>query len=97
MTFEYVMLHKVNDMPEEAEAFAKRFKPLRDKVKINLIPWNQTDAALQRSSEERLMAFHKILRREGFDVTIRISKGQDIDAACGQLAVKKTAETPKTV
>ncbi len=90
VTFEYVMLHNVNDMPEEAEAFAKRFKRLRDKIKVNLIPWNQTDAELQRSSLEHVDTFQDILRREGYDATVRISKGQDIDAACGQLAVKKS-------
>lgn len=88
VTLEYVMLLDVNDMPSEAEALVKTFKQLRDQIKVNLIPWNQTDANLQRSSEQHMIAFQDIIERAGIRTTIRYSKGLDIAAACGQLVVK---------
>ncbi|MCA9375894.1 MAG: 23S rRNA (adenine(2503)-C(2))-methyltransferase RlmN [Candidatus Doudnabacteria bacterium] len=94
ITFEYVMLERVNDFEEEALSLANRYKDVRDQIKINLIPWNTTSGALERSSMDRIKAFKKILRSEGFDVTIRISKGQDIEAACGQLANTPADERP---
>lgn len=87
VTLEYVMLLNVNDTPAEALALAKQFKHLKDNIKVNLIPWNQTNAQLQRSSEEHMQAFQAILKKAGIPVTIRYSKGLDITAACGQLVV----------
>ncbi len=89
VTLEYVMLLNVNDMPSEAEALVKTFRHLKEQIKVNLIPWNQTDALLQRSSEQRTAAFQQILDRGGIQSTIRYSKGLDIAAACGQLVVKQ--------
>lgn len=88
LTLEYVMLLNVNDMPEEAKALGKLFSPIAHQVKLNLIPWNQTDAVLKRSSEHRMRAFQTIVERYGITTTIRYSKGLDIMAACGQLVVK---------
>lgn len=88
VTLEYVMLLNVNDMPSEAQALVKIFKHLKDQVRFNLIPWNQTAAALQRSSEQHLRAFQHILERGGLQSTVRYSKGLDITAACGQLVVQ---------
>ncbi|MBI4406869.1 MAG: 23S rRNA (adenine(2503)-C(2))-methyltransferase RlmN [Candidatus Kerfeldbacteria bacterium] len=88
VTLEYVMLLDVNDMPTEAEALAKTFKHLSHQIKVNLIPWNQTDANLQRSSEQHMIVFQDILEQAGIPTTIRYSKGLDISAACGQLVVK---------
>jgi 23S rRNA (adenine2503-C2)-methyltransferase len=56
-------------------------------VRLNLIPWNHTNADMQRSSSANLDAFAAITEKGGLKTTIRYSKGLDIDAACGQLAV----------
>ncbi|MDP3970560.1 MAG: 23S rRNA (adenine(2503)-C(2))-methyltransferase RlmN [bacterium] len=91
LTFEYVMLHDINDMPSEAEAFVNNFARFGSGVKLNLIPWNHTDANLRSSSEERLREFKAITEEGGIVTMIRYSKGLDIDAACGQLLVKDEA------
>jgi 23S rRNA (adenine2503-C2)-methyltransferase len=89
ITLEYVMLWGVNDLPEEARALAKWFRPLSHGVKLNLIPWNPTAGApLRTSSQERLDAFQKMMEGAGITTTIRTSKGLDISAACGQLAIR---------
>lgn len=87
VTIEYVMLLDVNDMPSEAKAFVNHFTRLKDQIKLNLIPWNHTNTDLQRSSEEHLHEFQKIVQQAGIPTTIRYSKGLDINAACGQLVV----------
>lgn len=89
LTFEYVMLSGVNDAPSEAKALVKRFLPIQHRIKFNLIPWNPINTQMHRSSESSLHVFQKILQDAGFIATIRYSKGLDIDAACGQLAVKQ--------
>ncbi len=85
ITFEYVMLDHVNDEPEHARALARL---LRDTpCKLNLIPWNPFPGApFATSSRGRVLAFRKILIDEGYMTTIRKTRGDDIDAACGQLA-----------
>lgn len=88
LTLEYVMLWGVNDMPEEARALVKLFQPIRHRIKLNLIPWNPTSEDLQTSSRERLEAFKDITEGSGIATTVRLSKGLDISAACGQLVVK---------
>lgn len=89
LTLEYVMLNGVNDMPEEARALAKLFAPIKEKIKLNLIPWNPTAALLKRSEDSHLHAFQDITEKAGITTTIRYSKGLDIEAACGQLVVKE--------
>lgn len=89
VTLEYVMLEDVNDMPSEAEALAKAFKPIAGIIKLNLIPWNPTGTHLKRSAQERMDTFSAITERAGITTTIRYSKGLDIDAACGQLVVNE--------
>jgi len=86
ITFEYCMLDGVNDTPEQAEELVRL---LRGKVscKINLIPFNPFPASgLKRSSKERVQAFAEVLIRSGIVTTVRKTRGDDIDAACGQLA-----------
>ncbi|WP_310387880.1 23S rRNA (adenine(2503)-C(2))-methyltransferase RlmN [Roseateles sp.] len=86
ITFEYCMLDGVNDTPEQAHALVEL---LRGHVscKINLIPFNPFPASgLKRSSRERVMAFAEILIQSGLVTTVRKTRGDDIDAACGQLA-----------
>lgn len=91
VTFEYVMLSGVNDMPSEAQALVKRFAPLKHRVKFNLIPWNPIGKQLEPSSANALETFRSVLEKGGLTTTIRYSKGLDIAAACGQLvtAIKK--------
>lgn len=86
ITFEYCMLEEVNDTPELAQQLVRL---LRGHVscKINLIPFNPfPQSGLKRSSRERVSAFAKILQDAGLVTTVRKTRGDDIDAACGQLA-----------
>lgn len=89
LTLEYVMLWGVNDTPEQSTALIKFCLPIRHRVKVNLIPWNPTGAELQRSPQERLLAFQTALKAGGIATTIRYSKGLDIAGACGQLALQE--------
>ncbi|HEY5000085.1 MAG TPA: 23S rRNA (adenine(2503)-C(2))-methyltransferase RlmN, partial [Usitatibacter sp.] len=85
ITFEYVMLEGVNDAPDHARELARLLKKLPSKV--NLIPFNAfTASGFERSSMERIKRFQQILLDAGFIATIRRTRGDDIDAACGQLA-----------
>lgn len=86
VTFEYCMLDGVNDTPELAHELVKLVKG-RVPCKLNLIPFNPFPASgLKRSPRERVMAFARILQDAGIVTTIRKTRGDDIDAACGQLA-----------
>ena len=78
------MLDKVNDKPEHAKQLVKLLKKIPSK--INLIPFNPfPHAPYARSGEKRIRAFQKILQDAGFTATVRSTRGDDIDAACGQL------------
>jgi 23S rRNA (adenine2503-C2)-methyltransferase len=86
ITFEYCMLDGVNDAPEQAEQLAALVKH-RVSCKFNLIPFNPFPASgLTRSPRDRITAFAKVLQDAGIVTTIRKTRGDDIDAACGQLA-----------
>ncbi len=88
LTFEYVMLAGVNDTPLHADkliAFARKV----GKVKINLIPYNDTRSKYATSESVALLAFEKRLLDARVDVTRRRTMGADIAAACGQLIVEK--------
>ena len=86
ITFEYCMLEGVNDTPELAQQLVSLLKA-RLPCKINLIPFNPFPASgLKRSSRERVVAFAHVLQDAGLITTIRKTRGDDIDAACGQLA-----------
>jgi 23S rRNA (adenine2503-C2)-methyltransferase len=86
ITFEYCMLEGVNDTPEMAHQLVALLKT-RLPCKINLIPFNPFPASgLKRSSRERVVAFAHVLQDAGLITTIRKTRGDDIDAACGQLA-----------
>jgi 23S rRNA (adenine2503-C2)-methyltransferase len=80
---EYVMLSGVNDAPEQARALAELLG--RDHFKVNLIPYNPT-GLYQGSSRERIAGFRHELERARVPVTVRLTRGRDIEAACGQLA-----------
>jgi 23S rRNA (adenine2503-C2)-methyltransferase len=85
ITFEYVMLKGVNDAPDHARELAKLLKSVPSKV--NLIPFNPfPDSGFERTDPDRVKRFQQILVDAGFIATIRRTRGDDIDAACGQLA-----------
>jgi 23S rRNA (adenine2503-C2)-methyltransferase len=83
---EYVMLAGVNDSHAQAIQLAERLDPRRSKV--NLIPYNPTDSPYQGSSPKAIEAFRAELEHRGIDATVRLTRGRDIDAACGQLAAR---------
>ncbi len=86
VTFEYCMLDGVNDSPEQALELA-RLVNKRIACKLNLIPFNPFPASgLLRSPPERVQAFAQVLQAAGIVTTVRKTRGDDIDAACGQLA-----------
>jgi 23S rRNA (adenine2503-C2)-methyltransferase len=85
LTIEYCMLAGVNDSPEQARALAKMLNALP--CKINLIPFNPFPASgLKRSEPDAVKKFAQLLTGAGYICTIRKTRGDDIDAACGQLA-----------
>ena len=86
---EYVMLAGINDRYEQALALAKLLD--RKRYKINLIPYNPTGSAYDGSSREAIVVFRDVLEQHGYNATVRLTRGQDIDAACGQLAAKTLA------
>ncbi|HJX96218.1 MAG TPA: radical SAM protein, partial [Candidatus Acidoferrum sp.] len=86
VTFEYVLLGGVNDSPEDARRVAKMMTDL-GRVKVNLIPWNPGALPFAEPDQGRVAAFHKILLDRGVPVFTRYSRGRDVMAACGQLAL----------
>ena len=90
ITFEYVLLKGINDSVEDARRLAGLLRPI--KAKINLIPFNSHPGCrYERPDEDSILRFQKILIDKNYTVMIRQSKGQDISAACGQLAVRHGA------
>ena len=95
VTIEYVMLDHVNDGLEHAHQLAEVLK--NTPCKINLIPWNPfPEAPYAKSSNTRIDRFQKTLMEYGFTVIIRKTRGDDIDAACGQLAGDVIDRTKRT-
>ena len=95
VTIEYVMLNHVNDGVEHAHQLAEVLK--NTPCKINLIPWNPfPEAPYAKSSNTRIDRFQKTLMEYGFTVIIRKTRGDDIDAACGQLAGDVIDRTKRT-
>lgn len=91
ITFEYCMLDGVNDQPEHAQQLIELVKPRSGlggvSCKFNLIPFNPFPASgLLRSPQPRVLAFARTLSEAGIVTTVRKTRGDDIDAACGQLA-----------
>lgn len=90
ITFEYCMLDGVNDSPEQAHELVRLVQGHRGQgvsCKFNLIPFNPfAQSGLRRSDAARVQAFSKILSDAGIVTTVRKTRGDDIDAACGQLA-----------
>jgi len=99
---EYVMLAGVNDRYEQALALAQLLAPRNGSLqragdreqqvfKVNLIPFNPTGSEFQGSGRESIAAFRAALESRGVPVTVRLTRGRDIDAACGQLAARAAA------
>lgn len=96
VTVEYVMLDHINDGTEHAHELAECLK--NTPCKINLIPWNPfPEAPYGRSSNSRVDRFAKVLMEYGFTVIVRKTRGDDIDAACGQLAGEVIDRTKRTL
>jgi 23S rRNA (adenine2503-C2)-methyltransferase len=90
---EYVMLAGINDRYEQAVALAKLLAPRSAReephmFKVNLIPYNPTGSPYEGSSREAIAAFKAALEEHGTQATVRLTRGRDIDAACGQLAAR---------
>ncbi|MFQ5649709.1 MAG: 23S rRNA (adenine(2503)-C(2))-methyltransferase RlmN [bacterium] len=86
VTFEYVLLNGINDSLDDADRLKELMRGLL--CKVNLIPYNATSGAYQRPPEHRILQFYSRLAGMRAPVTIRWSKGDDIDAGCGQLAAR---------
>lgn len=94
VSFEYVLLQEKNDLPEHAQRLAKLLRsPTPVLCHVNLIPWNPVPGTpLGRSNRRRVLDFQTILQDAGVPCTVRVERGGDIAAACGQLAGSVVAE-----
>jgi 23S rRNA (adenine2503-C2)-methyltransferase len=87
---EYVMLAGVNDRYEQALELAQLLRAGGPRsFKVNLIPYNPTDSIYEGSSREAIAAFQAVLAEHGVPATVRLTRGRDIAAACGQLAATR--------
>jgi 23S rRNA (adenine2503-C2)-methyltransferase len=87
LTFEYILIRGINDSPEQAKKLAAHARRL--KAKINLIPYNKVEGLpWERPEDKAILAFHGIVCGGGVTATVRLEKGHDIDAACGQLRLQ---------
>jgi len=89
LTFEYVLLGGVNDSPEDARRVVRLLSGLR--AKVNLIPWNPGELPFHSPGAAAVEEFRRILTQKDVPAFVRYSRGQDIFAACGQLAVIESA------
>jgi len=96
LTFEYVMLGGVNDRAADARRVVRLLGPLR-RVKVNLIPWNPGELPYKESNAETIEEFRRILAEKGVPAFVRYSRGRDVMAACGQLALKEVNSSQLTV
>ncbi|MSU31367.1 MAG: 23S rRNA (adenine(2503)-C(2))-methyltransferase RlmN [Pedosphaera sp.] len=95
ITLEYILIQGVNDALPEAKILADLAWKLH--AKVNLIPYNTVEGLTwKRPDEKRCITFAKAVRRDGTSVTLRMEKGHDIDAACGQLRLKTEKELTAT-
>lgn len=87
---EYVMLERTNDELEHAHELGRLLDPKR--FKVNLIPYNPTGSIYDATPRGQIHAFRAVLESYGLRTTVRVNRGRDIDAACGQLASKALAD-----
>ena len=91
ITFEYILIRGINDDLGQASLLARQASKLR--AKVNLIPYNQVDGLdWERPPLKHIEAFRKRVEKGGAKVTVRMEKGHDIDAACGQLRLRHAKE-----
>jgi 23S rRNA (adenine2503-C2)-methyltransferase len=91
LTIEYILLKGINDHKQEAEQLADLLSNKKDRLYVNLIPYNPVDehSQYQRSEQESVLSFYDTLKKRGINCKIRQEHGTDIDAACGQLRSKQ--------
>jgi 23S rRNA (adenine2503-C2)-methyltransferase len=89
LTFEYVLLGGFNDSPEDARRVARLLANIR--VKVNLIPWNPGNLPYKPPDENHIEEFRRTLTERDVPAFVRYSRGQDVMAACGQLALIESA------
>ena len=95
VTFEYTLIDGLNDHPEHARKLVKLLRTVPSK--LNLIPFNPFPGTQYRcSSEDRITQFQQIVMRGGLIATVRKTRGEDIDAACGQLVGKVQDRTKRS-
>jgi len=96
VTFEYACIARVNDLPDQADALARRLTGLRGGAHVNLIPLNPTGEFEGRAPDRaRINRFAARLAAAGVTVTVRRNRGVDIDAACGQLRAREREIRPQ--
>jgi 23S rRNA (adenine2503-C2)-methyltransferase len=94
-TIEYTLMNEINDKPEHAHELVEVLR--NTPCKINLIPFNPfPNSGYERPSNNRMHRFRDILLAGGYNVTIRKTRGDDIDAACGQLVGEVTDKTRRS-
>jgi len=92
ITFEYILIHDVNDQPDDARRLARLLRGIR--CKINLIAYNESPGLpFRRPDEDTVLVFQKVLVDAGYSAFIRKSRGPDIQAACGQLTAQPDGVT----
>ena len=95
ITFEYILIKDINDSLEQAEQLSKEARSLN--AKVNLIPYNKVDGLnWQRPNERTQKDFLNVLTSRGVQSTLRKEKGHDIEAACGQLRLRKEKQEVTT-
>ena len=95
MTFEYVLLGGFNDSPDDARRVVRLLSNLR--AKVNLIPWNPGELPYEKPDPARVEEFRRIIADKGMPVFVRFSRGQDVMAACGQLALLESGASQEKV
>jgi 23S rRNA (adenine2503-C2)-methyltransferase len=95
LTFEYVLLGGFNDAPEDARRVVRLLSHLR--AKVNLIPWNPGDLPYEKPDPVRIEQFRKIFTDKDMPAFVRYSRGQDVMAACGQLALLESGVPPSAL
>ncbi len=95
ITFEYVLLEGITDRIEDAQRLRSMLKDIS--CKLNVIPFNEVGSTYKRPSDDRIEAFLEALHPTPFALTVRWSRGRDINAACGQLYAKNKKKTREPV
>jgi 23S rRNA (adenine2503-C2)-methyltransferase len=95
LTFEYVLLGGFNDSAEDARRVARLIAGIR--AKVNVIPWNPGELPYRPPSAERISEFRDVLAAKDIPVFVRYSRGQDVSAACGQLALREAGPVVSTI